>query len=331
MGARAECRECSSWLPLCELGASFDGISREVLRMSRLSAQGVVMPSFSESLRVRMMCVLMLERSSMLLGGVEAMPGRVSLASLRQLCLDESCVTEDAAGRRQILLSPGFRLVGADDGPEHFTLETMVDDPSFLPFISYARSSVATAKIQDRAVPSAVAGYALRAMHKRASDPLTQTLRRELRFVFPAQAVCLLFGKNVHARRGWACYENGRELWKAKWCASGVPRVLLERRLGLPLGEFLMRLSESGRFADRSHRAADALSAFRVAAHGRRAFETMPTREIEETLVAQSEEQLEQLAARLMSIDGDAPPRAAGHKLLLVADEHAQDTLWSAA
>jgi hypothetical protein len=315
-----ECEECGLYQPLCELDASYEGIGFEVLRMSRLSAQGVTMPSFSEALRIRMMCVLMLERTSMVLNGLPTISERIPLPALREICVDESCITTDAHGVRQILLSPGFRLF--ESATDKFSLDITAHEPACAPFIEYAKTAVSTRLVQERALPDELVAYAWRAMHERADDPRTHQLRPELRYVFPAQAIAMLFGKRVYARRGWMCCASDRPaLWKMRWCGSGSRRALAEQRLGVSILELLSSLEQK---ADRTKCMDDAC----VAAHARRGFVDAPRPRMAHTIVAHAEDQLAALSARLMKMDQDAAPVEYA-TIRIVQDEHDPDVMWN--
>ena len=68
----AKCERC---VPLMEMCGG-KNVGEEIRRMARLAAQGITMPSFAEATRLRMMCVLMLERTSMMLAGMTMRNGR---------------------------------------------------------------------------------------------------------------------------------------------------------------------------------------------------------------------------------------------------------------
>jgi hypothetical protein len=315
-----DCAECALYQPLCDLDASYEGVGFEVLRMSRLSAQGVIMPSFSEAMRIRMMCVLMLERTSMILNGLPTISDCISLDSLREVCVDDSCITTDGLGKRQILLSPGFRLFESKAGS--FSLDIMSHDPSFAPFIEYAKTTLATRRVQDRVLPDEVVAYAWRALQRRADDPRTGQLLPELRYVFPAQAIALLFGRRVFVRRGWMCCESDRPaIWKMRWCGSGVRRALAEQRLGVTILDLLSSLEQK---ADRSQCISDVC----IYSHLRRGFVDAPRPRMAHTIVAHAEDQLAALASRLMKMDQDAA-YVEQNVPLIVQDEHDPDLFWN--
>jgi hypothetical protein len=323
------CDECARWDPLSAVEKQYDGIHEEVLRLSRLSAQGVTMPAFSETTRIRMMCVLLFERTAMLLSGVATSEAAVPLDALREIGVDASCVTRDADGRREIRLSPGFTLREAE-ARDAFALHIAVEDEACQPFITYATLCLRRdQRIEERDVPEDVAAYAWRAMHERPYDKRTMTIRPELRFVCVAQAVGLLFGGTIYPRRGWMFDPHGNPLWRTRWLVSGVPRALAEQRMGGRLDQLLTNLSASRQYDAYGRRCSRCLiddrTPLRIRAHQRCGFADMATGDLEHAIVAYSVLQLEQLTSRLFRIQGDLTSDCsccACPATHVVADEH---------
>ena len=315
----AKCERC---VPLMEMCGG-KNVGEEIRRMARLAAQGITMPSFAEATRLRMMCVLMLERTSMVLAGMTMRNGRsverVALDGLGEIGIDESCVVDG-----DILLSPAFVL--RKDG-DAFRLE--ITEPES-PFVAYAYETCAK-RIQDRRVPEEVATYAWRALHECPEDKESQSLRIELRHAGPAQAVSLLFGLDVRPRDGWRCAWNRRPLWLTAWCVSGAPRAALEARVGVSLSDLLLRLSASGEFNAYVGSCQKCLQRPLLSFYLRRCtlFELSDS-EINHLVVSSSIRQLHELA-KLARIDGDPLPTCfcgPSEPILLVSDEHSPDFFW---